>query len=55
MEEKKIVKPVRFLNEEDTKKEPEKEEKEDADLVLNCKYGNLKLKLSKIPFIRDLF
>ena len=52
-EKKKAIKPIRFLNEDD-EKESKKDDK-DAELSLNCKYGDVNIKLSKIPFIKDIF
>lgn len=52
-EKKKAIKPIRFLNEEE-EKESKKDDK-DAELNFNCKYGDVNIKLSKIPFIKDIF
>ena len=49
---KAVIEPIRFL---DTEKKPTiKQEDKEPELKLSCKYGDINIKLSKIPFIKDL-
>lgn len=46
-----VIEPVRFL---DTEKKPTLKQEKESELKLSCKYGDISIKLSKIPFIKDL-
>lgn len=52
VKKKAVIEPVRFLDAE--KKPTIKQQEKESELKLSCKYGDINIKLSKIPFIKDL-
>ena len=50
MEEKKVITPIHFVDKEEKKEEPKKN---DAELNFKCKYGSINIKLGEIPIIKN--
>ncbi len=50
---KAVIQPVKFI---DTEKKIELStiEKDEPELKFNCKYGNITIKLSEIPILKDI-
>ena len=50
MDNKRVITPIHFIDENNTKNEMIKEE--EPELNFKCKYGSINVKLSKIPILK---
>ena len=51
---KAVIQPVKFIDTEKKIEPSTMEQKDKPELKFNCKYGNITIKLSEIPILKDI-